>query len=64
VQRAGLVVPLAVWVLGLVSPPPKGLTLDYIATYTALLATVGRHRRSEGAAQRESSINARASSCA
>jgi signal transduction histidine kinase len=38
VQRAGLVVPLAVWVLGLVSPPPKGLTLDYIATYTGLLA--------------------------
>jgi hypothetical protein len=38
VQRAGLVLPLAVWVLGLVSPPPKGLTLEYVATYTLLLA--------------------------
>lgn len=37
-QRAGLVLPIAVWVLGLVSPPPKGLTLDYVAAYTALLA--------------------------
>jgi signal transduction histidine kinase len=38
VQRAGLVLPVAVWVLGLVSPPPKGLTLEYVATYTLLLA--------------------------
>ena len=38
VQRAGLVLPLAVWVLGLVSPPPKGPTLDYLVTYTFLLA--------------------------
>jgi signal transduction histidine kinase len=40
VQRAGLVLPVAVWVLGLVSPPPKGLTLDYVATYTLLLAAI------------------------
>jgi signal transduction histidine kinase len=38
VQRAGLVLPMAVWVLGLVSPPPKGLTAEYVATYTLLLA--------------------------
>jgi signal transduction histidine kinase len=29
---------VAVWVLGLVSPPPKGLTLEYVATYSLLLA--------------------------
>jgi signal transduction histidine kinase len=40
VQRAGLVLPVAVWVLGLVSPPPKGLTLEYVATYTLLLAAI------------------------
>jgi signal transduction histidine kinase len=28
---------MAVWVLGLVSPPPTGLTLEYVATYTVLL---------------------------
>jgi signal transduction histidine kinase len=38
VQRAGLALPVAVWVLGLVSPPPKGLTFEYVATYTLLLA--------------------------
>lgn len=37
-QRAGLVLPVAVWVLGLVTPPPKGLTLDYVVTYSLLLA--------------------------
>ena len=30
--------PVAVWVLGLVSPPAKGLTPEYVATYTVLLA--------------------------
>ena len=39
-QRAGLVLPVAVWVLGLVSPPPKGLTLEYVVTYTLLLAAI------------------------
>jgi hypothetical protein len=38
VQRAGFVLPVAVWVLGLVSPPPKGLSLDYVVTYSLLLA--------------------------
>jgi signal transduction histidine kinase len=37
VQRAGLVLPTAVWVLGLVSPPREGLTFGYVATYTLLL---------------------------
>lgn len=37
-QRAGLVLPVAVWVLGLVTPPPRGLTLDYVVTYSLLLA--------------------------
>ena len=32
--------PAAVWVLGLVSPPREGLTLGYIASYTLLLAAV------------------------
>jgi signal transduction histidine kinase len=32
------VLPVAVWVLGLVSPPPKGLTAEYVVTYTLLLA--------------------------
>jgi signal transduction histidine kinase len=32
------VLPVAVWVLGLVSPPPKGPTLDYVVTYSLLLA--------------------------
>jgi signal transduction histidine kinase len=40
VQRAGLVLPIAVWVLGLVSPPPTGLTVEYVATYTFLLAAI------------------------
>jgi signal transduction histidine kinase len=31
---------VAVWVLGLVSPPPTGLTLEYVATYTLLLAGI------------------------
>ena len=39
-QRAGLVLPVAVWVLGIVSPPPKGLTFEYVATYTLLLAAI------------------------
>ena len=39
-QRAGLVLPVAVWLLGLVSPPPKGLTFEYLATYTLLLAAI------------------------
>ncbi|HLZ26554.1 MAG TPA: hypothetical protein VKV73_04460 [Chloroflexota bacterium] len=39
VQRAGLVVPAAVWVLGLVSPPSGGLTLGYVTTYTLLVAS-------------------------
>lgn len=30
--------PLAVWVLGLVTPPPKGLTVEYVVTYSLLLA--------------------------
>jgi signal transduction histidine kinase len=34
------VLPLAVWVLGLVSPPPKGLTLEYVVTYSLLLAAI------------------------
>jgi signal transduction histidine kinase len=38
VQRAGLVLPGAVWVLGLVSPPREGLTIGYVATFTLLLA--------------------------
>lgn len=37
-QRAGLALPAAVWVLGLVTPPPSGLTLGYVITYTLLLA--------------------------
>jgi signal transduction histidine kinase len=31
---------VAVWVLGLVSPPPKGLTLEYVVTYSLLLAAI------------------------
>jgi len=38
VQRAGLALPAAVWVLGLVSPPPDGRTVEYVATYSLLLA--------------------------
>jgi signal transduction histidine kinase len=38
VQRAGLVLPAAVWVLGLVSPPRDGLSVGYVATFTLLLA--------------------------
>jgi signal transduction histidine kinase len=38
VQRAGLALPAAVWVLGLVSPPADGRTLQYVATYSLLLA--------------------------
>jgi signal transduction histidine kinase len=37
VQRAGLVLLGAVWVLGLVSPPREGLTATYVVVYTALL---------------------------
>lgn len=36
----GSSLPLAVWVLGLVSPPPKSLTLDYVVTYSLLLAAI------------------------
>jgi hypothetical protein len=32
------VLPAAVWVLGLVSPPRDGLTFGYVSTYTLLLA--------------------------
>jgi hypothetical protein len=35
-----LVLPVAVWVLGMVSPPSKGLTFEYVATYTLLLAAI------------------------
>lgn len=35
---AGLGLPAAVWLLGVVPPPRTGLTLAYLATYTALLA--------------------------
>ena len=38
VQRAGLALPAAVWVLGLVSPPPDGRTLEYVLMYSLLLA--------------------------
>jgi signal transduction histidine kinase len=31
---------VAVWVLGLVSPPPTGLTIEYVATYSLLLAAI------------------------
>ena len=41
VQRAGLALPAAVWVLGLVSPPREGLSLGYVVSYTALLALTG-----------------------
>jgi signal transduction histidine kinase len=34
------VLPAAVWVLGLVSPPREGLSLSYIASYTLLLVAV------------------------
>jgi signal transduction histidine kinase len=40
VQRAGLALPAAVLVLGLVSPPRDGLTLGYITSYTLLLVAV------------------------
>ena len=35
---AGLVLPAAVWVLVLFSPPREGLTLEYVAVLTGLLA--------------------------
>src|SRR6266851_3077426 len=38
VQRAGLALPAAVWVLGLVSPAPDGRTVEYVVTYSVLLA--------------------------
>ncbi|MBA2447814.1 MAG: hypothetical protein H0V51_07300, partial [Chloroflexi bacterium] len=37
VRLAGLALPAAVWVLGIFSPPRGGLSLDYVATFTALL---------------------------
>ncbi|MBA2451068.1 MAG: sensor histidine kinase [Chloroflexi bacterium] len=36
-RLAGLALPAAVWVLGIFSPPREGLSLDYVATFTALL---------------------------
>jgi signal transduction histidine kinase len=40
VQRAGLALPAAVWVLGLVSPPREGLSVGYVAIYSLLLLAV------------------------
>ena len=37
-RLAGLALPAAVWLLGLVSPPREGFSPEYLATYTALLA--------------------------
>src|SRR5258708_32993400 len=37
VQRAGLALPAAVLVLGLVSPPADGRTLEHVSTYSLLL---------------------------
>lgn len=36
----GLVLPVAVWVLGLISPPRTGLTPQYLASFTLLLAGI------------------------
>jgi signal transduction histidine kinase len=37
VRLAGLALPAAVWVLGVVPPPPRGLSAEYLAAYTGLL---------------------------
>ncbi len=39
-RLAGLALPAAVWVLGVVSPPRGGLTLAYLLTFTGLLAAL------------------------
>jgi signal transduction histidine kinase len=37
---AGLALTGAVWVLGVVPPPPRGLSAEYLVTYTGLLAAM------------------------
>jgi hypothetical protein len=37
-QVAGLALTAAVWVLGVVPPPPRGLSVEYLASYTGLMA--------------------------
>lgn len=39
-RLAGLALPAAVWVLGVVSPPRSGLTPTYLLTFTGLLAAL------------------------
>jgi signal transduction histidine kinase len=36
-RAIGIVVPVAVWVLGMVPGPTRGLTIDYVITFTLLL---------------------------
>jgi hypothetical protein len=45
VRRAGLALPAAVWVLGLVSPAREGLTPGYVASYSLLLVDSARRER-------------------
>jgi len=40
VRLAGLALPVAVWVLGVMPPPPQGLSPGYLTAYTGLLAAL------------------------